>query len=802
LTLLQDLRYALRGMALQKGFALIVILCLGTGIGVNATLFSVVDGMLIQPLPYDDPERIVVLRNTQPASNVQSGSFSWPNARDMADAQRTFSTLAFVLFRSVTLADADDPERYRAAAVSWNLFSMLGTRPALGRDFAASDDAAGAAGVVLISDAIWRLRYQSDPGILNRRVLINGLPHDVIGVMPAGFTFPENQQLWVPVMPLVHQNTRTTSALRPYSRLAAGVTLEQANAEVRAITQQLAAQYPESNQGWVGRVITLREEFIPEEVVLVLWLMMGAATLVLFIACSNAANVLLARATARRREISVRAALGAGRGRIVRQLLTESAVFGAVSVPLGLAIAYAGTQLLAAAIPPDEVQHIRWAIDWRSIGYAVVVAAGTTAVFGVMPAVHATRGTLHDDLNDGTRGNTGARSWARDGLVVAQLTLAVVSLVGAALFVRTFINLDDYDIGFDPAPLVTLRVIYSGEEYAPDGAMGRATRDLVERFERLPEVRNVFASNLVPLDGGGSRGRLQIDGLTFEPGREPEVSFVGVTPGFVRTLGLTMVAGENMTESQGWARSEVALVNRTLVTRFFPDGAPVGRRIRVPQGGGDAPWFTIIGVVSDVRHYFNTDEAQAPAVYVPHGWQEAANTGFTISVDDDPSAAGPALRREVRAAAPTIPIFAMQTMDELRRLSFWQFAIFGWVFGLIGAVALLLATVGVFGVLSYAVSQRTREIGVRMALGASHSSIRTLVIRQGLILAGAGVLVGMLAAALVTHNAAALLYNVTPTDPLSFATVGVFLMVMAAVACYMPARRAMRVNPIEALRGE
>jgi putative ABC transport system permease protein len=790
-------------MALQKGFALVVILCLGTGIGVNATLFSVVDGVLIQPFPYDDPERLVVLHNTQPASNVQFARFSWPDIRDMVETQRAFSTLAFLSFRSFTLVDTSDPERYQGAAVSWNLFSMVGVRPALGRDFAAGDDVAGAAGVVLISDEIWRLRYQSDPAVLTRRVLVNGLPHDVIGVMPPGFKFPQNQQLWVPVTPLVHQDSRGTRTLRPYARLAPGVTLAQANEEVRAITQQLATQHPGTNKGWVARVITLRDEFIPDDVTLSLWLMMGAATLVLFIACSNAANLLLARATVRRREISVRAALGAGRGRIVRQLLTESALFGILSVPLGLAIAYAGTQLLAASIPPDEVPYyITWAIDWRSIGYAVIVAVGTTVVFGLVPALHATRGTLHDELKEGTRGNSGARSWARNVLVVAQLALAVVSLVGAALFVRTFINMNDYDVGFDPAPLVTLRVFYSGEEFAPEGAMGRTTRDLVERFERLPGVRSVFASNLVPLDGGGGGGRLQIDGVTYEPGREPDVAYVGVTPGFVRTLGMTIVAGDNMTESQGWGRSEVALVNRTLVSRFFPDGNPLGRRIRVTQGSGDAPWFTIIGVVSDVRHYVDTNNPQEPVVYVPHGWQDMANTGFTINVDGDPSAAGPALRREVRAAAPSIPIFAIQTMEELRRLSFWQFAIFGWVFGLIGAVALLLATVGVFGVLSYSVSQRTREIGVRLALGSSQASIRTLVLQQGLLLAGTGVVVGLVAAALVTSNAVSLLYNVTPTDPLSFAAVGMFLMLMAAVASYVPARRAMRVNPIEALRGE
>jgi len=532
--------------------------------------------------------------------------------------------------------------------------------------------------------------------------------------------------------------------------------------------------------------------------------MMGAATLVLFIACSNAANLLLARATVRRREISVRAALGAGRGRIVRQLLTESAVFGLLSVPLGLAIAYAGTQMLTASMPPDQVPYyITWRIDWRSVVYAIVVALGTTVVFGLVPAWHATRGTLHDELKEGTRGNSGARSLARNALVVAQISLAVVSLVGAALFVRTFINLDDYEVGFDPAPLVTMRVFFSGEEYEPEGAKARVTRDLVERFERLPGVSGVFASNMVPLDGGGSGGPLQIDGVASESGREPEASLIGVTPGFVRTLGIEVVAGEDFSEAQGWARTQVALINQTMASRHFAETSPLGRRVRVPQGQGEAPWFTIIGVIPDVKHdQIDPDDVPRAAVYVPHPWQETQNTGFTVRVDGDPAAAGPALRREVREAAPLIPVFAIRTVEELRRLSFWQFALFGWVFGIIGAVALLLAAVGVFGVLSYAVSQRTREIGVRMALGASQASVRTLIVRQGLILAAIGIVFGLVAATFLTGRAVSLLYDVTPTDPLSYIVVALFLLLMAGVASYVPARRAMRVNPIEALRGE
>lgn len=799
---MHDLRYAWRGLIAQKAFAAVVILCLGTGIGVNATIFSVVDGVLIQPFPYTDPDRVAAIRMTHRESGVRFGGTSYLDFIDIVAASTRLSDLAATSGRNVTLSDSNDPERYRAGAISWNLFPMLGIAPARGRVFTPDDDRPGAPGVILLSDDVWAVRYQRDPSVIGRRVLVNGQPHEIIGVMPPGFKFPDIRQVWVPMTPLMHRDTRGARSLRVFGRLAPGATFEQAREDMTAITTRLAAAYPDTNRGWLADVGDLRTDFIPEDVSLVLWLMMGAATLVLGIACANAANLLLARATVRRREISVRAALGAGRGRIVRQLLTESAVFGLASVPLGLLVAYAGTQLLTASIPPDEVPYyITWRIDWRSIAYATIVAVTTAVVFGLVPAWHATRGTLHDELKEGTRGNSGVRSLARNTLVIVQVGLAVVSLVGAALFVRTFINLDDYDVGLDVAPLATARVFLSGDHWDTEGAKARGVRDLVERFERIPGVRAVMASNLVPLDGGGGGGTLEIDGIAFDPGREPSASFVGVTPGLVRTLGLTVRSGDDFTEAQGWARTSVALINRTLADRYFAEGSPLGRRLRVRQGNADAPWFTIIGVINDFKHDdIDPDDQPFPVVYVPHPWQETANTGFTLRVDGDPALVYPALRREVRAAAPQVPVFALRTMEELRRLSFWQFALFGWIFGVIGLVALVLASVGVFAVLSYSVSQRTREIGVRVALGASERSIQTMVLRQGLMLAAGGALVGLVLAAVLTRNARSLLYNVTSTDPLSYVLVTLFLVVVAVLASWVPARRATRIPPTEALR--
>ncbi len=800
----QDVRYCLRSLTTQKAFALVVVLCLGTGIGVNATIFSVVDGVLIQPFPYHEPDRLVAVDMVHRESGVDEAGLSYADLRDWREQITQLSSMAATTGRSLTLSDGGEAERYLGGAISWDLFQMLGMTPALGRAFGAHDDIPGAADVVLLGDDIWTLRYARDPGVLGRRVLLNGRPHEIVGVMPRGFKFPNNRQLWIPLGPIAHRDARDARFLWTVGRLAPDATVVQARNEVQAIAARLAAAYPATNAGWTGRVRDLRDELMPDDVSLVIWLMMGAATLVLFIACSNAANLLLARATVRRREISVRAALGAGRGRIVRQLLTESVMYALLSVPLGLAIAYLGTQLLTAAMPPDQVPYyVTWRLDWRSITYAGVVAVATAVIFGLVPAWQATQGTLHDELKEGTRGHSGARSWARNTLVVAQVALAIVSLVGAALFVRTFVNLDDYDIGFDAAPLMTLRVFFPGDVYEPADAKLRRVQDLVERFERVPGVTAVLASNLVPLSGGSGGGALRIDGLTFEPGREPNSAFVGVTPGFLRALGVTLTHGEDFTDAQGWSRTPVALVNQTLVSRYFPNTSPLGRRVRVSGADPAVPWFTIIGIVPDIKHDdIDPEDRPFPAVYVPYAYQEAANTGFTIRVAGDPSAITPAVRAQIREADPNLPIFNIRTMDALRQLGFWQYAVFGWVFSVIGGIALLLASVGVFGVLSYSVSQRTREIGVRMALGASARSVQALVLRQGLILAGAGVVLGLAIAALLTQQATSLLYNVTPTDPLSYAVVSLFLLLVAAIASYVPARRAMGVDPMVALRGE
>jgi putative ABC transport system permease protein len=801
--LYQDIRYALRNLSRSKGFATVAILCLGFGIGLNATIFSVIDGVLLKPYPYPDPDRILVVGEQKARSTDQAG-LSYLDMRDWNDANTVFSTIAAVSGRSMTVADGGgEPERYLGAGASWDLFAMLGARPIRGRDFSAEDDREGAADVVMLGYDMWMLRYAGRDDVIGRAILVNSKPHVVIGVMPQGFAFPFNQKLWVPLTPLVAKDQRNFRGLFAFGRLKPGVTMAQARQGLDAIAVRLAAQYPETNEGWVSDLRTLRQAFLPPDVPLVLMLMMAGVTLVLFIACSNVANLLLARAAGRRREISVRAALGAGRGRIVRQLVTESLVLGLLSVPLGIVLAAVGTRLIASAVPPDQIPYyVHWELDWRAVIYTVAIAAGTALVFGLFPALQISRGNLHETLKEGTRGNSVAKSFLRSTLVVAQVAFALVALVGALLFVRSFWNLGAFDIGFDTRPLMSMRFYMPGAIYEAPDAKLRRVEDIVRRVEALPGVRATFASNMVPLGNGGGGGTVIIDGRPVEQGQESNISLIGVTPHFDATLGLTIIEGRDFTDAEGWSHSPVALINQRMKSRFWPTGNAIGGRFRLNDPKEE--WFTVIGVTPDINLYgVDPGNEQAPAVaYVPFAYQQFLNTGLTVRVDGDPASITSAVREAIRASDPNLPMSQVRTVSELRRLSFWQYALYGWIFGTTGMIGLLLAAIGVYGVLSYSVSQRTQEMGVRVALGAGTTQILRLVVGQGLALAAIGIAIGCVLAGVAMPAARSLLFKVSPFDPVTFTAVALFLGAVSFLASFLPARRATRVDPVIALRGE
>jgi putative ABC transport system permease protein len=803
---LHDVRYALRNLWHSKGFAVVAILCLGFGIGLNTTIFSIVDGVLLQPYPYPDPDRLLVLDGKHSRTGETQG-LSFLDLRDLKEANPVLTTIAGSMTRALTVSDGTgEPERHLGAAISWDLFPLLGTEPILGRGFTADDDRPNAGGVVLLSHALWTRRYQADRGILGRSILVDAQPHVVIGVMPPGFEFPFNQRLWIPLAPATVKDTRDERGLFAMGRMKPGVTQTRTVDALNAAAATLETQYPTTNEGWRVEARTLRKAFLPDDVPVVLALMMAGVTLVLFIACSNVANLLIARAAWRRREFAVRAAIGAGRGRIIRQLLTESVVLGLTSVPLGVALAVVGTRLISSAIPVDQIPYyVQWRVDGRSLAYAIAVAAATSIIFGLFPALQASRGELHETLKEGTRGNSGSHSWLRSGLVVVQVALALVALVGALLFVRTFMNLDSYELGFNVKPLMTLRFYMTGAGYEPDDAKLRRVEDIVRRVEGLPGVQAAFASNLIPISGGGGGGRVEIEGRAIDARERANITFTGVTPGFHRALGVQIVRGRDFTEAEGWSRTPVAIINKAMAARYWPNADPIERRFRLTGGANNGEWFRVVGVAPDL-HLFGVDPSNREAVasaFVPYAYQQTLSTGLTVRVEGGaPASIASALRTEIRGADPNIPTYWVRTMEDVRRVSFWQYGLYGWIFGTIGVVGLLLAAVGVYGVLSYSVSQRTQEIGIRVALGASRSHVVKLVIGQALLLAGAGIVVGMAMAAFGMPLAKSLLYNVSPFDPLSFSLVSAFLLIVALIASYLPARHAVKVDPVVALRGE
>jgi predicted permease len=739
--------------------------------------------------------------------NRRSGFEAGLSYRDLEDLQRSgrmFAAVAAATTRNVTVADSGgDPERYLAAAVSANLFPMLGARPVLGQGFSASHDVHGGAAVVLISHDMWQQRYQADPAIAGRPVLIDGEPHQILGVMPPGFRFPTQHRLWTPLATLASHDARDNRRLFTIGRLAPGATQAQAAAELDAILEGIARESPSTHEGWTSRLETLREAFLPDEVTLVLWTMMGSVTLVLFVACANVASLLVARAVARRREISIRAAIGAGRLRIVRQLLTESAALGLASVPLGLALAVVGTRLIAAGVPADQIPYyVQWRIDWRAVVYTIAIALGTAVVFGLFPALQASRGDLHSALKEGTRGNSATRSPLRSGLVIAQVALAVVSLVGALIFFRSFQRLERSTVGFDTAPLLTMRTFMSGEPYEVPDARLRRMEDVVRRIEALPGVEAAFASLYIPLGGGGDGGQIVVDGRPTQPDAPDDIVINAVTPHFRETLGLRMTAGRDFTEAEGWTSAPVAIVNETMARRFWPAGNAVGGRFK--RDRPKAEWFTVAGVVADFMLYGADPQDPAPpaAAFVPYAHQQAPNSGLVVRAAGDPAAITTSVREALRASDPGLPLFVVRTMEEVRRLGYWEYGLYSWIFGTIGVAGLLLASVGVYGVVSYAVSQRAPELGVRVALGATPRDLVLLVVGQGMALCGIGIASGLALAPAGTWFGRSLFVGMSPFDPISFGVVAALMLAAAFVASYVPARRAARIDPVVTLRSE
>jgi putative ABC transport system permease protein len=803
--MLQDLRFAIRTLIKNPAFTIAAVLCLALGIGVNATIFSCVRALLLRPFPYRNPEALVAIGEANPQRGWRMNSVSYPNFRTWQAENRSLANIGIYTGASFNLASGGGADYVSGGNVSWTMFRTLGVAPALGRDFTEEEDRVGAPRVIILSDRVWRDRFNARADVIGQQLTANGIPHTIIGVMPAGFEFPQTAGAWT-TMRLDPLNNRGNHSWQVMGRLKPGVTVQQARGDLRRIAAQLETLYPSSNTGWSADVESLRDnqtgQFKP-----MLMIMTASVAFVLLIACANVANLLLARSAARAKEMAVRVALGADSWRVIRQLLTESVVVSLVGAVLGIGFAYGFLRWMISNFPGGTPFWMKFTIDGWVLAFTTGVAVLTGLLFGLAPAIQSARPNLNETLRDaGARGSSGGRSRQRlrSSLVVGEVALSLVLLVGAALLIRSFLGLSSVQPGFDATNLLTMRVTMTGPSYDSTYKRFNFLDAFLNRLNGQPGIVSASVTNNIPLGGNNNNSFFVAENQEPKLGSEPLLEIRWVSPRYLETLRVPLVSGRMFTQ-QEWADSgvagRVAVIGQNMAQKFWqtPQNA-LGKRFRFGSVTDTARrWITVVGVAQDIKHRQLTSDADLQG-YMPYrqsGWTTMAIVVRTVG---DPTRATNTVMTALKQGDPLLPTFRVMSMDANIERSYWQQALYGKMFGAFATIALVLAAVGVYGVIAYAVSQRTQEIGVRVALGAQRADVMRLIVGHGALLGGIGIAIGLVGALAVTRSLRTMLFGISPFDPVSFVGVSLLLTAIALLASYIPARRAAKVDPVEALR--
>jgi predicted permease len=807
----KDIRYSVRMLAKHPGFTLVAVIALALGIGANTAIFSVVNAVLLKPLPYKNPERLVMLWEQHPQSGRMGASGL--NFLEWRKESRSFEDITVFTNTSFDLTGLDIAERIEGTQASTSFFNVLGGEAMLGRTFQAGDDTAGAQRVVVVSHGFWQSRLGGDAGVIGKEIRLNDESRTIIGVMPPDFGNRVDTWVWTPLITDPEHIGVGGRSLSAVARLKPEVTLAQAQSEMSGIAARLAEVRPEFNREWTVSLVPLHEQ-VTGDVRLILLVLSGAVGLVLLIACANVANLLLVSAARREHEMAIRTALGATRARLVRQLLTESMLLALAGGALGLLMAMWGVDLLLGLAPGGIPRVREIGIDSQVLGFTLLVSLVTGVMFGLAPAWQSSRGDLSVALKGVGKSSSVSfgRNRLRGTLVIVEVALAVVLLVGAGLLMRSFVRLTEVDPGFGAGNVLLLDIPLSATRYKEDHQVVRFYEEMFRRVRGLPGVEAAGTTHSLPLGGSDSNRPFVIaDVPTPEPGKEPGASYRVISPEYFRALGIPVLRGTDFKETDNAGAPGVVIINQTLARRFWKDEDPIGKRLRQGAVGGESPWLTIIGIVGDVRHT-GLDREPKPEMYFSYAQAATQNSNsiagnrrritLAVRVNGNPANFADAVRGEIAAIDKNQPVTSIRTLDETVARSVTPQRFNALLLGIFACLAVLLAMIGVYGVMSFAVTGRTREIGIRMALGARGADVVRMIVGQGMLLVVLGVVIGLAASFALTRLIANLLYGTSATDPVVFIAIPALLSLVALVACYIPARRATKIDPMIALRYE